>query len=366
MKLAIFGLSISSSWGNGHATLWRGLVAGLARHGCSVIFFERDTPYYATNRDLFELPDGELVLYEGWAAIRARARRAMAEADAVIVTSYCPDALAAGAELLNCDRPLRVFYDLDTPVTLSRLERGEEVSYIGETGLRDFELVLSFTGGEALDHLRRRLGARQVAPLYGHVDVRSYGPAPPIPQYRADLSYIGTYAEDRQQRLQDLLVEPARLAPELTFVIAGAQYPRDFPWQPNIRFVRHLAPPEHPSFYASSRLTLNITRQAMARMGWCPSGRLFEAAACGCPLLSDDWQGIGDFYEPDREILLAHSTADVLEALARPGGELARIGVAARERTLACHTSDKRAGELLALLQGTRTSGAQRAEGQNA
>ena len=350
----IFGLTVSSSWGNGHATLWRGLCAALARRGHKVVFFEHDVPYYALNRDLAELPQGELCLYPGWEEVSGLARRHLADADAAIVTSYCPDALAATEMVLDAPAPVRVFYDLDTPVTLARLQAGQAVEYVPPQGLGEFDLVLSYTGGEALDELRWRLGAGRVLPLYGSVDPDAYRPDAPLPHYRADLSYMGTYAADRQAKLEQLLVEPARRLPQKRFLIGGAQYPESFPWSGNIYFVRHLPPAEHRAFYSSSRLTLNVTRAAMARMGYCPSGRLFEAAACGAPILSDAWEGLDAFFRPGAEILLADGTEDAMAALETPDAELARIGRQARERTLAEHTADNRAAELEALVQDAR------------
>ncbi len=347
MKLVIFGLSVSSSWGNGHATLWRGLCRALDRRGHTVVFFERDTPYYAAHRDLTALPGrGRLILYPDWAAASARARAELADADVGMVTSYCADGPAASGAVLESPARLRVFYDLDTPVTLERLRRGEPVAYLPPEGLGRFDLVLSFTGGAALDELVRRLGARRVAPLYGSVDPARHYPVEPRAAYRADLSYLGTYAPDRQAALTGLLIEPARRRPDLRFLIGGAQYPRAFPWADNIWFVRHLPPDEHPAFYCSSRLTLNVTRAAMAEMGHCPSGRLFEAAACGVPVLSDRWPGFEEFFTPGEELLVARDTGDVLAALETPQADLARIGRAARERALACHTAERRAEEL--------------------
>jgi spore maturation protein CgeB len=351
MKIVVFGLTVSSSWGNGHATLWRGLCRALAGRGCRIVFFEHDVPYYAMNRDLREIPGGDLALYPDWDSVRARAARELADADVAMVTSYCPHGLEATDLVLAAPRAARVFYDLDTPVTLSRLASGETTSYIGPRGLRDFDLVLSYTGGAALDALRERLGARRVAPLYGHVDPQVHRPAEPAAHYACDLSYLGTYAADRQAGVESLLVEPARRRPSQKFLIGGAQYAQDFPWTDNIFFVRHLPPSEHPAFFSSSRLTLNVTRQAMAAMGWCPSGRLFEAAACGAAMISDDWEGLDAFFAPGEEILVAHGTDDVLAALDCDDGELRRIAEAGRERVLAQHTSAHRAGELLAALQ---------------
>lgn len=350
MKIVIFGLTISSSWGNGHATLWRGLCRALAQLGHRIVFFERDASYYAQHRDFSELPGGRLVLYSDWESVRRQAAAELSDADLAITTSYCPDALPA-ADLLLSSKATTVFYDLDTPVTLSRVAAGEPVPYIGGRGLGDFGLVLSYTGGGALQALRRRLGARRAVPLYGHVDPAVHRPAEPQARYRADLSYLGTYAADRQATLERLFLEPARRREACTFLIGGAQYPAEFPWAPNIRFVHHVAPADHPAFFSSSRITLNVTRQAMAEMGWCPSGRLFEAAACGVAILSDTWEGLDSFFAPGREILVARNSDDAVAALDLGDAEIARIAAAARERVLAGHTSMHRARELLAALE---------------
>ena len=352
MKFVIFGLTISSSWGNGHATLWRGLCRGLSEKGHRVVFFEHDVPYYAGARDLYEMPgNDELVLYENWYDIAARAAREVSDAEVAIVTSYCPDAIAA-TDLILGSRALRVFYDLDTPVTLSRHGRGEMNFYIGPRGLADFDLVLSYTGGGALDALREDLGARVVAPLYGHVDPEYHRPSEPRDAYRADLSYLGTDAGDRQASLEELFIEPAKRRPNLKFLIGGALYPDGSPWRRNIHFVRHLPPAEHPAFFASSRATLNVTRADMARMGWCPSGRLFEAAACEAAVLTDSWDGLKNFFSPSSEVLVVRNPDDVLAALDKSDAELKSIARAARERVLAEHTSRHRTEELLALLSG--------------
>src|SRR5581483_895864 len=335
MKLVIFGLSISSSWGNGHATLWRGLCRAMVKRGYEVHFFERDMPWYAGHRDLTEIPGGHLHLYSDWDAILAGARRLIDDADVAMVTSYCPDGVPATEAVANSRARVRCFYDLDTPVTLHRLQAGEPVEYIGPRRLRDFDVVLSYTGGRALDDLRLLLGARNVAPLYGSVDPCVHRPAAPRECFRASLSYLGTFATDRQQALETLFIEPARRLPDHRFVMGGAMYPHEFPWTSNIHFVRHLSPEEHAAFYCSSRLTLNVTRAAMAEMGYCPSGRLFEAAACGTPILSDAWEGLDQFFTPGSEILVARNTEDAM---------------AARELTLAEHTADVRARELETIL----------------
>lgn len=350
MKLVIFGLTVSSSWGNGHATLWRALCRALVRRGHQVVFFERDVPYYAMHRDLTELPGGHLHLYADWPDALTEARRHLAEADVALVTSYCPDGIGAADLVLSSRARVRVFYDMDTPVTLGRLRLGERVDYLSPRGLGAFDLVLSFTGGAALEELKTRLGARRVAPLYGSVDPQAHRPVPAVDAYRADLSYLGTYSADRQPTLNALFIEAARQLPHLRFRIGGALYPQDFPWRENIFFVRHLPPIEHPAFFCSSKFTLNITRRAMAEMGYCPSGRLFEAAACGVPVLTDWWEGLETFFEPGGEIFIARTTADVVEALQLPAEELALVARSARQRVLDEHTAERRARDLEATL----------------
>jgi spore maturation protein CgeB len=345
VKIVVFGLTISSAWGNGHATLWRGLCRALAARGHHVTFFERDVPYYAAHRDS-ACPDGcDLRLYDEWKSIVPAAVRAVRDSDVAMVTSYCPDAQRASEIVLGSNSALRVFYDLDTGVTLTRVKAGERVPYLPVAGFRDFDLVLSYTGGRALDELKQRLGARRVAPLYGSVDPDAHRRVDASEIPRANLSYLGTYASDRQQRLEALFVEPARRRPGGRFVIGGSQYPSDFPWTANIYYVWHTPPPAHPAFYCSSAITLNVTRGAMADMGYCPSGRLFEAAACATPILSDTWEGLDSFFEPGREILIASTTDEALGAIDRSPDELGRIGAAARERVLAEHTAACRARE---------------------
>lgn len=351
MKLVIFGLSISSSWGNGHATLWRALCRALSGRGHEVVFFEKDSPWYAGARDATEFPGCDLRLYTDWNGIRSGAKSELADADAGIVTSYCPDGPAACDLVLDSTARLRAFYDLDTPITLSRMLSGDAVEYLPSYGLGPFDLVLSYTGGDALRMLREVLGARRTVPLYGSVDPETHRPGTPHPAFSGDLSYIGTYAADRQAAVESYLIEPARQRPRMRFIIAGAQYPHEFPWTENIHFVRHLPPSDHPAFFSSSRLTLNVTRRAMADFGYCPSGRLFEAAACGAPILSDAWEGIESFYTPGEEIFLCHSTEDALAALDLGDTDMRRVAARARERTLEEHTADHRAGELEAILE---------------
>lgn len=352
MRFAIFGLTVSSSWGNGHATIWRGLCKALGQSGHAVTFFEKDVPYYRSHRDLRSVAEYELRLYSDWTDIEAGARESVKEADCAIVTSYCPDAQKASDIVLDSG-VFTIFYDLDTPVTLNELDEQRSVDYIPSYGLAPFDLVLSYTGGKALTELCSRLGAKRVEPLYGCVDPECHHPVAAEPRFRSDLSYLGTYAADRQSQLEALFLSPARRLPDLKFCIGGALYPPDFPWSTNIFFRRHLAPPEHPAFYSSSKLTLNVTRAAMARMGYCPSGRLFEAAACGTPIVSDWWDGLTEFFRPGEEILIVQNAEDVIRALELEENELRRLARASQERALSEHTAERRARELVGLIEAS-------------
>jgi spore maturation protein CgeB len=351
MNIVIFGLSISSAWGNGHASLLRGLLQALHRQGHQIHFFERDTPYYASHRDAWHFDYVKLHLYSDWIAELPQIRSALAAADVGLVTSYCADGRAACEAVLDAGLPRTVFYDMDSPVTLARLEQGDLVPYVPETGLGDFDLVLSYTGGKTLPLLRQRLNAKRTATLYGWVDPAAYHRVDVRPEFDADFSYLGTYSADRQPALDALFVEAAERLGNLRFVIGGAMYPHSDKWPANVRHYDHIAPPEHAAFYSSSPLTLNITRASMAAMGYCPSGRLFEAAACGTGVLSDWWDGLESFFQPGEEILIASGSADTMTALSRQGEELRRIGERARERALDCHTAAIRAQRLLGLIE---------------
>ncbi len=347
MRIVIFGLTISSSWGNGHATLWRSLVKAMVRRGHSVIFYEKDVPYYATTRDLDRLPDGAtLRLYTEFTDIQQAAQSELDTADLALCTSFCPDGRNASELILASHAAIKAFYDLDTPVTLDELTTSGGVTYLPLHGLRDFDLVLSFTGGKALEELKIRLGARSACALYGSVDPNNHRPVEPLAEFRSTLSYLGTYAADRQDALRRLFVEPAELLPAETFLIGGAQYPEHFPWTRNMGFVQHVPPDLHPAFFSSGRATLNVTRGVMARYGYCPSGRLFEAAACGAVMLTDSWEGLGNFFQPGVEIIQVDSAADVVAALSLSDAELRRIAEAARARALAEHTGERRIQQL--------------------
>jgi spore maturation protein CgeB len=344
LSFVFLGLSISSSWGNGHATTYRGLVRELARAGHSVTFLERDLEWYRDNRDAPEPEGATLRLYESVDDLRARFLSEVREADVVIVGSYVPDGVIVAEWVLDHARGLRAFYDIDTPVTLRKLARGD-FEYLTPGLVPRFDLYLSFTGGPTLDRIEEVLGSPAARHLPCGVDPERYQPV--SIERRYDLGYLGTHSEDREEPLERLLLEPARQLADRRFVVGGPSHP-DGAWPPNVERIFHVSPPEHPSFYCAQRLTLNITRRDMLQAGYSPSVRLFEAAACGVPVVSDVWDGIDRYFEPGREILLARTSRDVIQMLdSLSDAALREIGARARRRVLASHTAAARVKELL-------------------
>ena len=355
MKLVVLGLSLSSSWGNGHATTYRALLKSFASLGHEVLFLEREAPWYAAHRDLAQPDWCRLEFYADLEGLD-RWRAQIAGADAVMVGSYVPQGVEVAELVQNWARGVTAFYDIDTPVTLAKLERGD-FEYLSPEAVPGYDLYFSFTGGPTLRRIEQQYGSPRARALYCSVDADAYRPLE-APR-RWDLSYLGTYSPDRQPVLERLLIEPARRAPHLRFVVAGPQYPEELAWPENVERLEHVPPADHPAFYAASRFTLNVTRADMVEAGWSPSVRLFEAAACGTPLISDVWPGLDSLLEPGEEIVLARSADDVLAELERPGDERRdRLAAAARRRILAEHTSLHRARSLASdLLLASRDGG---------
>ena len=344
MQIVILGLSITSSWGNGHAVTYRSLVRGLSELGHDVLFLERDMPWYASNRDLPNPPHCCTELYNSIAELKKRFTGAVREADLVVVGSYVPDGVAAGEWVTSTADGVTAFYDIDTPVTLARLDRGD-TEYLTRPLLRKYDLYLSFTGGPTLERLERKYGAQRAHALYCSVDERMYYPErKPV---RWDMGYLGTYSDDRQPALERLLLEPARRWKKSRHCVAGSLYPDTIEWPANVQRIQHVPPSEHRCFYSSQRYTLNVTRADMIRAGHSPSVRLFEAGACATPIISDPWDGLGEIFTIGSEILVARSADECLEFL-REISEPERIamGERARARVLAGHTSCKRAAQL--------------------
>lgn len=345
MNIVVFGLSITSSWGNGHATTWRALLRAMAARGHSIHFLERDVPWYAPHRDLAEPGFCRLTLYRDRDELDAYLPQVRG-ADAVLIGSYVPEGVEIARWVQRHARGTVAFYDIDTPVTLAKLAAGDH-EYVDRDVIAGFDVYLSFTGGPTLRRLERDYGAPTAAALYCSVDADRYRPTGTAKRW--DLSYLGTYSPDRQPTLERLLIEPARRAPQRRFVVAGPQYPDTIDWPANVERIEHCPPDAHADFYSASRFTLNVTRADMRAAGWSPSVRLFEAGACGAAILSDRWDGIEDVLVPPREIALVDDTAAVLAALENDA-LAATMGEAGRRAVLARHTAGHRAAELERLL----------------
>jgi spore maturation protein CgeB len=346
--LVVVGLSLSSSWGNGHATTFRALLRGVAAEGKRVLFLERDVPWYANNRDLPDPDFCELAYYSSVDDLLARFSATLQAADAVLVGSYVPEGVAAIDALSSLGLTRFCFYDIDTPVTLAKLNRGDE-EYLARRQIPLFDIYFSFSGGPVLTRLETEYGAKRAEALYCSVDSKRYGPTGAA--IRWDLGYLGTYSQDRQPTLERLLLEPARQLPERRFVVAGPQYPAEIDWPANVERIEHLPPAEHAAFYSAQRFTLNVTRADMIAAGWSPSVRLFEAAACRTPIISDIWPGLTELLPQGNAIVLAETSRDVVEAL-ESLDEAKREAIAQKAQVLVLngHTGEARARELLAAL----------------
>lgn len=341
--IVILGLSITSSWGNGHATTYRSLARALHDRGHRVLFLERDVAWYAENRDLPDPPFCRTALYANIAEL-GRYAAEVRDADLVIVGSFVPDGAEVGRWVTRTARGVRAFYDIDTPITLARLSRGD-ADYLTRDLVPAYDLYLSFTGGPAPERLEREFGAPMARSLYCSADPDCYFHEPV--QVRWDLGYMGTYSDDRQPTLERLLLEPARQWRDGRFAVVGPMYPTHLRWPPNVWRDQHLSPRQHRGFYSAQRFTLNVTRADMVALGYSPSVRLFEAAACATPIITDGWNGLETIFEPGREILVALGTNDVLAMLHELSEEERRhIGARARERVAREHTAAHRAAQL--------------------
>ncbi len=344
-KLVIFGLSITSSWGNGHATTFRALAKALHARGHRIVFYERDQKWYANNRDLPAPDYCRVELYDDWDFVLPAVRRELQDCDVAMVGSYCPDGIRALEELALSRVPVKTFYDIDTPITLAALRERGATSYLKAEQIPVLDLYFSFTGGPILREIEERFGAAAALPLYCSVDPEKYFRHPVAKRYMCEMSYMGTYAADRQPKLESMLCQAARQLPAARFIVAGSQYPRKYFWPANVKRIAHLNPRWHPHLYSSSRLSLNVTRRDMVAAGYSPSVRLFEAAACAATIVSDNWPGLENFFSPGKEILLPADSREIISWLrdSRNQDELRQIGRRAQERVLAEHTNAMRA-----------------------
>lgn len=343
LNIVIFGLSITSSWGNGHATTYRGLIRELTRRGHKVIFFEKNLDFYESNRDLPTADYCKIILYDKLTDLN-KYKEVIAAADLVIVGSYVPNGVKVGYFVVEHAKGIKAFYDIDTPVTLTKL-KNEDYEYLEPMLISQYDMYLSFTGGPTLNFIEEHYRSPKALPFYCSFDPDLYFKMD-IPK-KWLMGYLGTYSRDKQPALRKLLLEPAAQMPLDYFVVAGPQYPIDIIWPQNIERIQHLPPSEHADFYNSQIFTLNITRADMVKAGFSPSVRLFEAAACAVPIISDYWNGIETILKPDEEILIAHTSEDVIKYLNNlSDDERIKIGENAQMNVMENHTAEKRAIQL--------------------
>lgn len=343
LDCVFLGLSITSTWGNGHATTYRALLKEFAARGHRITFLERDVPWYSSNREFHDAPYCQIGLYSSLTELQDRYANAVRHADLVVVGSYVPEGVAVGEWVTSTAAGVRAFYDIDTPVTLASLQAGK-CDYISPDLYRRYDLYLSFTGGPTLRYIEEKLGSPCARALYCSVDPALYFPEPRQPEW--DIAYLGTYAPDRQPALERLLLDVACTHPQQHFAVAGPQYPESIEWPSNVQRIHHLPAHDHVEFYNSQKFTLNLTRQDMVKAGYSPSVRLFEAAACGVPIITDEWPGLDTIFIPGSEILPVRKTADVSSYLQMPPEQRLQVAERARERTLRFHTAAVRAQEL--------------------
>lgn len=347
LDIVFLGLSLSSSWGNGHATTFRGLLKALHELGHRVTFLEREVPWYARHRDLRDPVFCTLQYYDTVDELRRKHRRALQRADIVVVGSFVPEGSAVIDSLAELCTGQLCFYDIDTPITLARIAE-DDCDYLARRQIPYFSVYFSFSGGPTLERLERDFAAQRAEPLYCSVDPDQHRRSEVAPLW--DLGYLGTYSADRQPALEALLLGPARRLQDRRFVVAGSQYPSDIAWPPNVERIDHLAPANHAAFYSRQRYTLNLTRASMIAAGWSPSVRLFEAAACGTPIISDHWAGLHSFF-PDGTVHTVGDGEEVSRILCeQPDEERMDMARKAQEIVMANHTAAHRAREFIAVL----------------
>ncbi len=344
LKIVFLGLSITSAWGNTHASNYRALVSELVARGHEVLFCERDAPWYASSRDFDELPDAHLLIYGSLDELAARARDEIIAADLVIIGSRVPEGVAVAELVLGIAEGRTAFYDIDTPSTLAKLTH-EDHEYLAPELIPQFDLYLSFSGGPTLRRLETEFGASRAVAFHPVVDPARHIAVASRPCW--DLGYLGSYSADRQPALETLLLAPARALRARRFVVAGPEYPEDISWPANVARIQQVNPGRHSVFYGAQRFTLNLTREEMRDAGWSPSVRLFEAAACGTAIITDDWRGLGDFFTPEEDILVARSADEVLLTIVQTDAQTRqRIAARARQRVLSQHTPARRIDQL--------------------
>lgn len=360
MNIAIFGSSLVSAYWNGAATYYRGIVRSLHERGHRITFFEPDAFDRQRHRDIADPPWARVVVYSGrsedgvWSALEEASG-----ADLVIKASGVGvfDELLE-REVLRLRRPgtLVAFWDVDAPATLERMAANPADPF--RALARRYDLVLTYGGGAPVVEAYARYGVTTCVPIYNAVDPDTHFRVRPDPRFAADLAFLGNRLPDRESRVDEFFFGAARLLPQRRFLLGGNGW-AEHPVPSNVRYVGHVYTRDHNAFNATPRAVLNVNRDSMARFGYSPPTRIFEAAGAGACVITDAWPGIGEFLEPGRETLVAHNGEEVAAIVARLDLRTAReIGERARRRVLAEHTYAHRAAAFEAAVEGVDAVGA--------
>ncbi|WP_172124374.1 MULTISPECIES: glycosyltransferase [unclassified Devosia] len=346
MKIAFYGSSLLSAYWNGAATYYRGLLRALAARGYDITFYEPDVYDRQKNRDIDPPEWCKVVVYEGTIEALKQAAAHAVDADIVVKASgvgYEDDLLLD--EVLKASRPgaLKIFWDVDAPATLAELRAAPEHPL--RRALGQIDLVLTYGGGDPVVAAYKAVGAKECIPVYNALDPQTHHPVPPNPRFTADLGFLGNRLPDREARVEHFFLEPAARTPGQRFMLGGSGW-HDKPMAGNINYIGHVPTGEHNAFNVTPKAVLNISRESMAANGFSPATRVFEAAGAGACLITDFWEGIELFLEPETEVLVARDGQDVAQIMAALSPERAQaIGQAALARVLREHTYDHRAVE---------------------
>jgi spore maturation protein CgeB len=349
MRIAFFGSSLVSAYWNGACTYYRGIVRALDALGHEVAFYEPDALDRQRHRDIADPPWARVVVYPvpDASAVRAVVADAAADADVVIKASgvgVFDDVLEAAVLEARPRTGLAIFWDVDAPATLTRLE--SDPSDPLRALVPEYDLVLTYGGGERVVNRYREVGARGCVPIYNALDPDTHHPVPPEDRYAGDLSALVNRLPDREARVEEFFFSALAALPSRRFVLAGAGWEDRVGGLPNLRYLGHLPPGEHNAFNCSPLAVLNVTRDSMVINGFSPATRVFEAAGAGACLISDEWEGLDQFLTPGEEVIACSDGAAVARALSElDRGTAQEIGLRARERMLAEHTYAHRARE---------------------
>jgi spore maturation protein CgeB len=351
MRIAFFGSSLVSAYWNGAATYYRGIVRALHERGHSVVFYEPDAWQRQEHRDMADPPWAKVAVYEATSDAALQAVEDARSADLIVKASgvgVFDELLEAAVLDIKTTSNIVVFWDVDAPATLDRLLGDANDPFASL--ISRYDAVFTYGGGEPVIRAYKNFGARQCVPIYNALDTSTHFPVPPDHRFSGDLAFLGNRLPDREARVEEFFLKPTALLPNHRFLLGGSGW-GDKPKSLNVTYYDHIYTRDHNAFNSSPTAVLNVTRDSMARYGFSPATRVFEAAGAGACLITDEWEGIGMFFEPGREILVAANGEEVAEMVRSLSDYRAReIGAAALHRVLAEHTYAHRAEQVDALL----------------